>query len=485
MVQESHTDKRLRDINGPEDLAWATSVQISSGIQNGHFKATEVLDSVKDRIDRENPKVNCIASTYWEPAYEQAANIDAQRAAGKDLPLLAGVPYFVKDITPAPNTLTTYGSIAYRDNVVNYEPVFMRRLAEAGAVFLGKATTSEWVCKAFTETDLYGITRNPWNTDRTCGGSSGGSGVAVASGFAPFAEGSDMGGSIRSPATYCGVVGLKPSFGRIPWDIMPTQFETMIHFGPLAATVDDAAMFMDVTSGPSNQDIMSLPAPDYKLIDTGQDIRGLKLAYCMDLGYYYIEPGVRKNMERAIETLRDMGATVEEVEINWSRDIEDLWYDNWAVYLAAFFGDELSAKGDTVASVVHELIKRGREIDAVSFKRIELLRTKVWHDMAAIFEKYDALCTPATSRTAPPVGGDDEDLLQYGPDGKLRGGALHLHFNFVSQCPAISVPMGLGPDDGMPTSIQFIGRRYDEPTIFKLARAIESSPYAGTRRPPL
>ena len=484
MTNEERPRRGLGD-GSSRDLHWATAQEISQGVRQRDFSAEEVLSAVTRRIETVNAGVNCITELYLDDARQSAAALDKAIGRGETAGPLAGVPFVMKEMTPVPGKRTTFGCRAFAEHVIDFEPEILRRLRAAGAILIGKATCSEFVSEAYTETELFGVTRNPWNRERTTGGSSGGSGAAVAAGMVPIAEGSDMGGSIRSPATYCGVVGLKPSVGRIPFDIMPTCFESMIHFGPIAATVDDAALFLDATAGPSDKDILSLPPSGVEYAKTGSDIRGLKLALNYDFGYYHVEPGVIENLDRTVEALRELGAEVEPVEINWSREIEDRWYENWYVYLATFLGNEIEERADLVSPVVLDSIKKGRAIDAVSYKSIELLRTRIWSDLAKIFENHDALICPATSRTAPAAGGKDEDLLGYGSDGKLRGGALHLHFNFVSQCPSISVPMGLSSEDGMPTSVQFVGRRFDESTIFRLGRAVEQLPFGGTRLPPI
>ena len=216
---------------------------------------------------------------------ELAREAERAVARGDDVGPLHGVPIAIKDLTPTKGKRTTMGSYAFEHFVPEESALIVERLLGAGAIMVGKTTTPEFAYSSFTESPLWGVTRNPWDTDRTPGGSSGGSGAAVASGCVPLAEGTDMGGSVRIPAAWCGVVGLKPSYGRIPLDFLPTQFDTIHHFGPLARTVEDARLFLSVAEGPDERDIMSAVAAARPLGARSTDpVEGLRLALDVDLG---------------------------------------------------------------------------------------------------------------------------------------------------------------------------------------------------------
>ena len=296
-----------------------------------------------------------------------------------------------------------------------------QRLKAAGAILIGKTTTPEFAHSSFTESPLWGITRNPWNRERTPGGSSGGAGAAVAVGCVPLAEGTDMGGSVRIPAAFCGVVGLKPSLGRIPMDILPTVFNSISHFGPLARTVEDAALFLAITAGPHDADIQSLPEGPDPRGRLGEEIAGKRLAYSPDLGFFAVEAEVRREVEAAIQALAEAGAIVEEVDLPWDRSVMDDWALNWGVLLAACFGQHLERFRDKMTPAVVRLIEQGRAIDAVTLRRLEFARTRRWHQLAALFERHDALLCPTMVRTATPVGGTDEDFAGDDENGRFLG----------------------------------------------------------------
>src|SRR5262249_5742118 len=272
-----------------------------------------------------------------ERAMAAARQADQEIDRGAAVGPLHGVPFAAKDLTPTTGDLTTLGSWAMGDWVPDQSALVVRRLQEAGAILIGKTTMPEFAYSSFTRSPRWGITCNPWDLDRTPGGSSGGSAAVVAAGVVPFAEGSDMGGSVRIPAAFCGVVGLKPSFGRIPFTILPSIFDSLSHFGPLARTIDDAALFLDVTQGPDERDIQSLKPKLAMPRPIAGAIRGWRLALSVDLGFLHVDPGVEAAVRSAAAALAEQGAVVEEVELGWTKEMNDAWIQHWRVYLASFF----------------------------------------------------------------------------------------------------------------------------------------------------
>jgi Asp-tRNA(Asn)/Glu-tRNA(Gln) amidotransferase A subunit family amidase len=326
------------------------------------------------------------------------------------------------------------------------------------------------------------VTRNPWDETRTPGGSSGGSGAAVASGCVPLAEGTDMGGSVRIPAAWCGLVGLKPSFGRIPLDFLPTQFDTIQHFGPLARTVEDARLLLSVAQGPSERDVMSLAAPLDLSPDTS--VEGMHLALDVDLGCYAVAPEVERAVRNAADALADAGAVVEEVDVGWTREVADAWVAHWGVYLAAIFGDKLEEFRERMDPRVVGLMDAGLALGAVEFKRLEFVRTRAWQQLAPILERFDALLCPTMSQVARPVDEDDFVWYEDRGDGLYRGLDMTAQFNFVSQCPALSIPAGWS-DDGLPIGLQIVARRYRDDEALRIGAALERVRPWSDRRPPL
>jgi Asp-tRNA(Asn)/Glu-tRNA(Gln) amidotransferase A subunit family amidase len=376
------------------------------------------------------------------------------------------------------------GSYAFEHFVPEESALIVERLLGAGAIMVGKTTTPEFAYSSFTESPLWGVTRNPWDLEHTPGGSSGGSGAAVASGCVPLAEGTDMGGSVRIPAAWCGLVGLKPSYGRIPLDFLPTQFDTIHHFGPLARTVEDARLFLSVAEGPDSRDIMSA-VPRVDLCGPLEDsVDGLRLALDVDLGHYAVAPEVEAAVREAAGALADAGAVVEEVDVGWTRELADAWVDHWGVYLAAIFGDKLDEFRERMDPRVVRLMDAGFALGAVDFKRIEFVRTRAWKQLAPILERFDALLCPTMSQVARPV--DEDDFVWYADrgDGLYHGLDMTCQFNFVSQCPALSVPAGWA-ESGLPIGLQIVAQRYREDQALRIGAALERHRPWADRRPPI
>jgi Asp-tRNA(Asn)/Glu-tRNA(Gln) amidotransferase A subunit family amidase len=444
----------------------------------------EIIAASLARIEEVNPRLNCFCFVYPDEAMELARKAEQAVAGDAAVGPLHGVPIAIKDLTPTKGKRTTMGSYAFEHWVPDESALVVERLLGAGAIMVGKTTTPEFAYSTFTESPLWGVTRNPWDPERSPGGSSGGSGAAVASGCVPLAEGSDMGGSVRIPASWSGLVGLKPSFGRIPLDFIATEFDTIQHLGPLARTVHDAHLFLSVAQGPDGRDIMSLaPALDLSK-PPDSSVEGLRLALDVDLGHYAIAPEVEAAVRAAAAALADAGAIVEEVDLRWDRELADAWVEHWGVYLAALFGDKLAEFRDRMDPHVVGLMDAGFAMQAVDFKRIEFVRTRAWKQLAPILERFDALLCPTMSQVARPVG--EDDFVWYGDrgDGLFHGLDLTCQFNFVSQCPALSVPAGWS-EEGLPIGLQIVARRYRDDEALRIGTALERVRPWAQRRPPL
>jgi Asp-tRNA(Asn)/Glu-tRNA(Gln) amidotransferase A subunit family amidase len=465
------------------DLSYRSAIDLARMIRTGQVSPVEAVRHSLDRIAAINPKLNAFCFIYEEEALTNAK--EAERAIRENRPVgpLHGVPIALKDFTATKGKRTTLGSYAYEQWVPDKDAVVARRLLDAGAILVGKTTTPEFAASGFTESPLWGITRNPWDPNRTPGGSSGGSGVAVATGCVPLADGTDSGGSIRIPAGLCGIVGLKPSFGRIPMEALPTLFDQLSHFGPLARTVEDAALFLRVTQGPDDVDIQSLPPlplPD----PLARSVKGLKLAYSIDLGFHTVDADIAANTRKAVAALAEAGAEVQEVVLPWTSELEDAWYRHWAVLLAACFGESLKTHRERMDRRLVALMERGLRMNAVEFKRIELLRTHQWQSLATILATYDALLCPTIAIPAPAVGGGDQDFCYTDADGRYHGFDMTAVFNFVSQCPVLSVPSG-STREGLPTGLQIVGRRFDDSTVLTIGATLEDWMPWRDRKPPI
>ncbi len=450
---------------------------LAQRIRVGELSPVALIEASLARIDEINRKLNAFCAVYADEARARAQGCEAAVRRRAPLGPLHGLPVAIKDFTPIAGKVTTRGSRVFAGWVPSANPVIVERLLAAGAIIIGKTTTPEFAYSSFTTSPLWGITRNPRDPRRTSGGSSGGSAVAVATGCASLAEGTDMGGSVRIPASFCGVTGLKPALGRIPMDILPTVFDSISHFGPLARTVDDAALFLRVTQGADDRDIQSLAGIDIP-VPVPRGVRDLRFALSVDLGYYRLDSEVAQIVRQAASALRGAGAFVDEVQLPWTRAINDAWGRYWEVFLAACFGDLIAEHRALLDPRVVELIERGFAMGAVEFKRLEQVRTKQWQGLAAIFRDHDALICPTMARPAPSVDLSDADFDRTDHDGRYDGLDMTCPFNFVPQCPALSVPVGI-TSDGLPVGLQIVGRRFDDVSVLRIGATLEDLISAG------
>ena len=466
------------------ELAFMSATETADAIRNRRISAVETVTNALERIEQANSELNCFCFVFADEALAAARRADALVGRGEGLGRLHGVPIAFKDMTPTAGKRTTLGSYAFEHWIPDRNAAIVDRLLAEGAIMVGKTTTSELAYSFVTDTKLWGATKNPWNTDHTPGGSSGGSAAAVASGCVPIAEGCDMGGSVRLPAAFCGIVGLKPSFGRIPFDILPSQFDTFCHFGPLARTVSDAALFLAASMGPDHRDFSSLPLFDEVTLPPEDDIGGLRFALSVDLGYYAVDEEIAANTRRAADRLGDLGAHVEQVEIPWTREINEAGWTHWDVYTALMIGDRFDDFRDRMDPTVVDCVERGRRATGLDLKRVDLVRTEQWQAIAPVFESFDALLCPTAALPALPLGVTEDAFGSNDSRGRFQHFEMTFPFNMLSACPAISVPSGFTAT-GLPTGLQIVGRRHDDNMVLRIARALEGAADWGSDRPDL
>lgn len=451
-------------------IAAETALSIAARVRSGTLTAAAAVEISLARIAEVEPKLNCFTEVYVEDARAAAARIDALTPGARAGMALCGVPVAIKDFTPIAGRRTTYGSAVHADTITTEDPVIVRRLRAAGAIIIGHTTTPEFAHSGFTHSPLWGVTRNPFDPERTPGGSSGGSAVAVATGCVPLAEGTDMGGSVRIPAALCGIVGLKPSYGRIPMDILPTCYDQLSHFGPLARTVDDAALFLSVVEGPSDADANSLPPlPPVVPIP---DLVKPRFAVSLDLGFYAPTVEVADLFEETVARLAHAGAIIERVPIRFTADVARDWLSLWAYAFAGDRGHLLETHRTDLDPAVVDLIEQGQTLSAVDVRRIEHRRTALWPILNEALAGQDALLCPTTCMTAPRATLRDPDVEVFLPDGRYRALDMTTPFNLLSACPALSVPMGLAAD-GLPAGLQIVTRRHDDRMALAAGRFVE------------
>jgi len=454
------------------ELGYLSAGNQAALIADGSLSPVEVVENALARIDEVNDQLNCFCFVWDQEARAAALEAEAAVAEGADLGPLHGVPIALKDTTPTAGYRTTLGSFSHESWVPETDGYIATALKRAGAIIIGKTTTPEFAHSLVTESPLWGVTRNPWNLERTTGGSSGGSGAAVASGCVALAEGSDMGGSVRIPSAWCGVVGLKPGLGRIPMDVLPGLFDNISHHGPLARCVDDARLFLAATQGPDESDVLSVTTP----LDLSQpvepDVTGMRVGVSIDLGEWFVEPAVRAAICRAADALSDAGAEVVEVNPAFTGDEEIEWVKLWGVFMATYYGHLLEEYGDRMDPHVVELITAGNAMTAVDYKKVEMTRTRLWNRMAPILTDNHAMLT-ATMATGPIPASYDDWVEPMFDDGLYHSPDMTAVWNLISPCPALSVPCGLD-DDAMPIGAQIIGRRWHSDTTLRIGAALEA-----------
>ncbi len=454
-----------------------TAMQTAALIAEGQLSPVDAVTAALDRAADVQPHLNCFTAVWEDEAREAAAAAADAVVHAHDLGVLHGVPVAVKDTTPVAGHRTTLGSYAFEHWVPEHDAYIVTALGRAGAIIIGQTTTPEFAHTLQTDSPLWGVTRNPHDPRRTPGGSSGGSGAAVASGCVPLAEGSDMGGSVRIPAAWCGVVGLKPGLGRIPMDVLPGLFDTISHHGPLARCADDARLFLAATQGPDDADILSVPSPLDLAQPLDPDPTGLRLALSVDLGCWAVDPEIAAAVELACDRLAAAGAVVEPVELQLTEGDAESWDVLWGVFMAAYFGHLVAEFGDRMDPAVLALIDAGNRVSAADYKRIDLVRTDLWRRLRDVLADHDALLCPTMA--APPIPAAKADRPPNLPTDAAgyHSPAMTEVFNLVAPCPALSVPCGAhgrDGDAGLPIGLQIVGRRWREDTVLRVARAVEA-----------
>ena len=422
--------------------------------------------------------VNAFTFTHYERALEQAKAAEARYMNDQPCGALDGVALAVKDSTAIAGEISTMGSRLFADNVAPQTDPATKRLLDAGAIIIARTTMPEFGEAANCYTPLWGVTRNPWNPEYGPGGSSSGSAVAVAAGMTTIADGSDIGGSIRIPAACCGVVGYKPPFGRVPLGARRT-FDPYLHYGPITRTVADAARMQNIMSGPHVEDINSLRDEVVLPEKPEPDLRGWRIAYSADLGFYQIDSDVRGNMLVALGDLHDCGCVLEEVELGWTEDIYQAWKTINALRgSAARNVDDPERWRDQMADYTVDWLDEAAQVTSDDVVAAYDVHVDMYRRLGPILEDFDAFICPTN---AIPSIEAERSPLDF--DFCINGEPAHpvvaeawwmtYPFNMLSQLPVMSVPTGFA-HCGVPTGIQIVGRSYDDARVFAIASALES-----------
>jgi amidase len=470
------------------DIADRSAVELAADVRARKLGVRDVVAACLARIEQANGILNAVC-TLNPAALADAEAADRRLAAGTPARLLEGIPFLVKDVIPTRGIRTTYGSKLHEHLVPDEDAVSVERLKAAGAILLGKTNTPEFATDVYTTNAIFGPTRNPWDARTTAGGSSGGSGAAVAAGMAPLALGTDFGGSVRLPAAFCGIVGLRPAPGRIP--LYPTDFawDTLVAHvhGPMTRTVEDTALMFAALAGPDDRDPSSLPADGVDHAAAGRSrttLAGRRFAWCGDLGGLVpVDPEVMRVTNQAARALEGLGAIVEDVAFDAS-DLKEIIAGTRAFAMVARFAELVEAHGARMAEPLVRQVTDARAFDVKAVARAERLRSAYYHRLRALLERYDHVLTPTAGVPAFRIDRSLPTEIGGRPVERFYDTFLFTYAFSVTGLPAISVPCGF-TGSGLPVGLQIVGRRLREDTVLESAAAMAAAAPGYFRRPPL
>jgi amidase len=468
----------------PDDLCFTPATRLASLIRRRRVSPLEVTRAVLDRIERVNPALNAYCTVAAEQALAAARTATRALTRGATLGPLHGVPVSIKDLTPTRGIRTTWGSKIYEHHVPEEDGLIVSRLKAGGAIVIGKTNTPEYGAGANTFNAVFGATRNPWNPALTCGGSTGGGAVALATGMGPLAQGSDLGGSLRIPAAFCGVAGMRPSPGLVPVYPAVTAWDTLSVQGPMARTVGDLALMLSVIAGPDPRSPISYPV-DVRALTTSvrrPSLRGARIAWSADLGVTPVDDEVRRVASGATDVLRRLGARVDETHPDFG-GLLDVVLASRGLSMVARHEEKLPKWRELMQENLVRNIDDGLGLRASDVARGERLRTELWERVRRFQERYDFIVTPTTALSPFPV----ETIYPR----EINGVPMHNYIQWVLLTyaftvvglPAISVPCGF-TRDGLPVGLQIAGRWHDDASVLRAAAAFEAAAPWTQRRPP-
>ena len=457
------------------DLAFTPASRLLEMMDAGEVSSVELTEMYLRRIEEFNPRLNAYLTVSADEAMAQAREADAARARGERAPML-GIPTSIKDLEATKGIRSTMGSLVFDGMVPDRDSVLVERVKAAGAVILGKTNTPEFGLLGVTQNRLGDPCCNPWDPTRTSGGSSGGAAAAVIAGLSSVAPGTDGGGSVRLPSSFCGLYGLKPTLGRVPraGGFGKPSPNLTSQAGPMARTVRDAALLLQVLAGHDSRDPSSLRSatPDYSA-GLGQSIQGLRIAWSPDLGYCPVDPQVLEATASAAQMFQEFGCVVEETDFSLDNPLPpfyDIFYSN----NFASWGHLLEESPDALTDYGRTFLEHGSHATGVDFARaiaaVEVMKSK----LADLLERYDLLLTPTVAVPAFPHGQFPTQIGNHVMEDPRRGFSPYTRpFNVIGS-PAASIPCGMS-SEGLPIGLHIIGRHEDEATILRASAAFEQA----------
>jgi amidase len=460
------------------DVCYLPATEVLARFRAKKLSPVELLKAMIARAEKVQKKYRPFTYTHFDEALDGARKAEAKyMKSGARLGALEGLPIAIKDESYIKGKPTSFGSLIHKDFVPDTTSPNNERILKAGGIVHARTATPEFSCSSVTWSRLWGVTRNPWNPKFTTGGSSGGSGASLAAGTCAIAMGSDIGGSIRIPASCSGVVGYKPPYGRNP-DDAPFNLDPYCHTGPMARSVADAILLQNVICGPSPIDIASL-RPKLRLPTSFKPIKGWRIAYSLDLGFYEVDKEVIANTKAALDVFRSLGATVEEVDLGWTIDV----FKGAVAHLDHLFGASiakaLKKHGKLLTTYARQFAKQSAKSKPADFLRAMEVAAQAYQSFGPMLEKYDVFICPTTALPAVRADFDPsaDDLRINGKKQDIApviAWCMTPPFNMLSRCPVLSVPSGHAKN-GVPTGIQIIGRSYSDADVFRAGMAYETA----------
>ncbi|MSP14902.1 MAG: amidase [Chloroflexi bacterium] len=466
-----------------DDICFLTAVELAQLIRTKQLSAREVMAAHLAQIEHVNPKVNAIVTLLPDLAMQQARAADEAQAHGNEIGSLHGLPVAHKDLTITKGIRTTWGSPIYQDFVPNQDALIVERLKQAGALTIGKTNTPEFGAGSQTFNPVFGATLNPYDLTKTCGGSSGGAAVALACGLLPIADGSDMGGSLRNPASFCNVVGFRTSPGRVPvwpsllgWSSLSVQ-------GPMARTVQDVALMLSAIAGPDARAPISIAEPGAPFNrPLERDFTDTRVAWSRDLGMLPVDGRITAAIDKQQPTFESIGCIVEEGQPDFT-DADEIFKVLRAWSFELTFSGLLQQHRDKIKDTVIWNVEEGQKLTGPQIGRAEVKRTELYHRVRQFMDTYEFLILPVTQ--VPPFDITQPYITE------INGIQLSSYIDWMSTCyfitvtglPAISVPCGFAPE-GLPVGVQIVGRHQDDFGVLQLAYAFQQATGFWQQRPP-